>query len=52
LGLAFGVERDNVSDRDRTIPVAHTYFKLEPLMRDPAAIVAYHFGGMRSNPKC
>jgi hypothetical protein len=50
-GLEFWVKRDDASDRDRTIPDALTSFKSEPFMRDPAAIVAYRFGGMRSNPK-
>jgi hypothetical protein len=42
--LAFGLERDDASDRDRTLPLARIYFKPEPLMRDPAAVVAYDLG--------
>jgi hypothetical protein len=52
IGAGVWVMRDGASDRDRTIPGARTYFKSELLMRDPAAIVAYRFGGMRYNPKC
>jgi hypothetical protein len=44
LGLAFGVERDDASDRNRTIPVARTYFNSKPLTRDPAAIMVYRLG--------